>query len=39
MDEIAETPVNYRDCPLTPQILKSVTVETFDTEYPEPETL
>ena len=39
VNEIAEVPVDFRDCPLTPQILKSVTVETFDTEYPEPETL
>ncbi len=39
VNEIAEVPVDFRDCPLNPQILKSVTVETFDTEYPEPETL
>lgn len=39
VDQIAKTPADYRDCPLTPQILKSVTVETFGVEYPEPETL
>ncbi len=39
VNEIAEVPADFRDCPLNPQILKSVTVETFDTEYPEPETL
>lgn len=38
VDQIAETPVNYKDCPLTPQVMKSVTVETFGVEYPAPET-
>ena len=39
VDQIAETPADYRDCPLTPQVMKSVTVETFGVEYPAPETL
>ncbi len=39
VDRIAQTPTDYRDRPMTPQVMKSVTVETFGTEYPEPETL
>lgn len=39
VDRIAQTPTDYRDRPMTPQVMKSVTVEIFGTEYPEPETL
>ena len=39
VDRIAQTPTDYRDRPMTPQVMKSVTVETFGREYPEPETL
>ena len=37
VNKIAETPTDYSDRPLTEQKLKSVTVETFGVEYPEPE--
>ncbi len=39
VNQIAETPTDYGDRPMTPQVMKSVTAETFGTEYPEPETL
>lgn len=39
VNKIAETKTDYSDMPLEPQILKSVTVETFGTEYPEPDKL
>ena len=37
VDRIANVRTNYADKPLTPQIMKTVTVETFGVEYPEPE--
>ena len=37
VNAIAETATDYRDRPLEPQVMKSVTVDTFGTEYPEPE--
>lgn len=37
VDKIAETATDYSDRPLEDQIMKSVTVETFGREYPEPE--
>ena len=37
VNKIAETPTDYSDRPLTEQKLKSVTVETFGVDYPEPE--
>ena len=37
VDKIATTQTDYRDRPYTPQVMKSVTVETFGVEYPEPE--
>lgn len=37
VDEIAETKTNYSDRPAKDQIMKKVTVETFDFEYAEPE--
>lgn len=37
VNSIAETATDYRDRPLEPQVMKSVTVDTFGTEYPEPE--
>ena len=37
VDKIAETATDYSDRPLEDQIMKSVTVETFVREYPEPE--
>jgi len=39
VNEIAETDTDYDDRPLTPQTMKSVTVDTFDTTYSEPETI
>ena len=38
VNQIAETPTDYSDRPMTPQVMKSVTAETFGLEYPEPET-
>ena len=37
VNKIAETDTDFRDKPITDQKLKKVTVETFGTEYPEPE--
>ena len=39
VNQIAETPTDYGDRPMTPQVIKSVTAETFGAEYPEPETV
>lgn len=38
VDEIAECDTDFRDKPLDPQVMKSVTVETFGVEYAEPKT-
>lgn len=37
VNEIAETPTDYSDRPITDQVIQSMTVETFGMEYPEPE--
>jgi len=37
VNKIAETVTNYNDRPIQPQVMKSVTVETFGTEYPDPD--
>lgn len=39
VNKIAEVPTDYMDKPLAPQRMKTVTVETFGVEYPEPEKL
>lgn len=39
VNKIAEVPVDWNDKPTEPQTMKTVTVETFDVEYPEPETV
>ncbi len=39
VDKIAQTPTDFRDRPMTPQVMKSVTADTFGTEYPDPETV
>ena len=39
VDRIAETATDYSDRPLEDQVMKSVTVETFGVDYPEPETV
>ncbi|MCR5421647.1 MAG: peptidylprolyl isomerase [Lachnospiraceae bacterium] len=38
VNKIAETQTDYSDRPLEDQIMKSVTVDTFGEEYPEPQT-
>ncbi len=37
VNKIAETNTDYSDRPLTPQVMKTVTVDTFGVTYPEPE--
>lgn len=37
VDKIAEMKTDFSDKPLEPQIMKTVTVETFGVDYPEPE--
>ena len=37
VNRIAETATDNSDRPLEPQIMQSVTVDTFGVEYPEPE--
>lgn len=37
VNAIAETATDYSDRPLEDQVMKSVTVETFGVDYPEPE--
>ncbi|HCA05297.1 MAG TPA: peptidylprolyl isomerase [Ruminococcaceae bacterium] len=39
VNQIAECDTDYSDKPLDPQVIKRMTVETFGTEYPEPEKL
>lgn len=36
VDEIAECATDYADRPMEPQVMKSVTIDTFGVEYPEP---
>ncbi|MCD8077166.1 MAG: peptidylprolyl isomerase [Lachnospiraceae bacterium] len=38
VNRIAATATDYSDRPLEPEIIQSMTVETFGVEYPEPET-
>ncbi|MCI6552223.1 MAG: peptidylprolyl isomerase [Lachnospiraceae bacterium] len=37
VERIAETDTDYSDRPTQPQVIKTVTVETFGVEYPEPD--
>lgn len=37
VDKIANVKRDYRDCPYHDQIMKTVTVDTFGVDYPEPE--
>lgn len=37
VNKIAETPTDHSDRPLSPQLIKKVTVELFGVDYPEPE--
>lgn len=39
VNRIAETKTDYSDRPLDDQVMKTVTVDTFGVEYPEPEKL
>jgi len=39
VNRIAETATDYSDRPLEPQVMETVTVDTFGVEYPEPEQL
>ena len=39
VNAIAETQTDFTDRPITPQIMRSVTVETFGVDSPEPETI
>ena len=39
VDKIAGVETDYMDKPLADQVMKTVTVETFDVDYPEPVTL
>ena len=39
VNKIAETGTDWSDRPLEPQIIQSMTVDTFGVEYPEPEKL
>lgn len=38
LNEIASVDTYFNDCPITPQVIRSVTVDTFGVSYPEPET-
>ena len=37
VDKIAVVDTDYSDRPMTPQVMKSVIIDTFGVEYPEPE--
>lgn len=39
LDKIADIDTDYSDRPRKPQVMKTVTVETFGVDYPEPEKL
>ena len=39
VDAIAATPTDRNDRPTAPQIMKTVTVDTFGVDYPEPKKL
>lgn len=39
VNRIAETDIDYSDRPIVPQVIRSMTAETFGTEYPEPDKL
>lgn len=38
VDKIAQVETDYQDKPISEQKIKTITVETFDVEYPEPKT-
>ncbi len=39
VNKIAETDTDYGDRPLEDKVIESITVDTFGTEYPEPDKL
>ena len=39
VDRVAGSATDFRDRPQTPQVMKTVTVDTFGVEYPEPKKL
>lgn len=39
VNKIADVPTDYSDKPTVPQVIESITVETFGETYPEPETV
>ena len=39
VDKIANVETDFSDRPRVPQVMKSVTVETFGVDYPMPETI
>lgn len=39
LEQIASVDTDWSDRPLTPQVIKSVTIDTFGVDYPEPETI
>ena len=39
VDKIATTRTDFRDRPMKPKVMKTVTVDTFGVDYPEPEKL
>ena len=39
VNKIAETPTDWSDRPMEPQVMESVVVDTFGVDYPEPEKL
>ncbi|MFV0528485.1 MAG: peptidylprolyl isomerase [Lachnospiraceae bacterium] len=39
IDKVANVATDYNDKPIEPQVITSMTVETFGTDYPEPETV
>lgn len=39
VNKIAETETDYNDRPLSPQVIRTITVDTFGVDYPEPDKL
>ena len=37
VNQIAETDTDWNDAPLNPQVIRTITVDTFGVDYPEPE--
>ena len=39
VNKIAETDTDWNDAPLDPQVIRTITVDTFGVDYPEPESI